>query len=91
MNEYLFWSGLVLNAAVVIVVALFVWVWFIWPAVEAISMVRYYCAIARKYPDVKLKSRLKLFVYHYEVFGRSFESVRCNYGTWSGVGKWHVK
>lgn len=66
------------------------WGVFIFPAVEAISMVRYYKAIAREYPDVKLKGFFRMFAGCYEPFGRSFESMRCAYGYWDGVGKWRV-
>lgn len=90
MNEYLWWCGLVANIAVAMFVLLVVWVWFIFPAVEAISMVRWYKAIAREYTDVKLKGFFRMFVGCYEVFGRTFESTRCKYGSWYGVGKWRV-
>lgn len=90
MDAYLWWSGLILNLAVIIFVLLCVWVWFVWPGVEAVSMVRYYKEIARKYPDVKLKSVLRLFISCYEPFGRHFEATRCSYGEWCGVGEWRV-
>lgn len=90
MSEYLWWCGLVANVAVVMFALLVIWVWFIFPAVEAISMVRWYKAIAREYPDVKLKSFFRMFVGCYEIFGRTFEATRCRYGSWYGVGKWHV-
>lgn len=90
MSEYLWWCGMVANIAVAMFVLLVVWVWFIFPAVEAISMVRWYKAIAREYPDVKLKSFFRMFVGCYEIFGRTFEATRCRYGSWYGVGKWRV-
>jgi hypothetical protein len=87
MSEYLWWCGLVANAMFVLLV---VWAWFILPAVEAISMVRWYKVIAREYPDVKLKGFFRMFVGCYEPFGRSLERTRCKYGYWDGVGKWRV-
>lgn len=35
MSNYLYWSGLVANIALMLFVALCIWVWFIWPFVEA--------------------------------------------------------
>lgn len=90
MPEYLYWSGVILNAGIVIVLLFLLWTILIWPAIEAISMTRYYLAIARKYPDVKLKNRFRVFVYHFEFFGRTFEATRCSYGEWRGVGNWTV-
>lgn len=90
MSEYLWWCGLAFNLAVLMFTMLVVWVWFIFPAVEAISMVRWYKEIAREYPDVKLKGFFRMFVACYEIFGRTFESTRCRYGIWYGVGKWRV-
>lgn len=90
MDIYLWWSGLTLNVLILFALSLVIYVWFIWPAVEAISMVRYYKAIAKKYPDVKLKSIFRLFISCYEPFGRNFEAVRCPYGEWRGIGKWRV-
>lgn len=90
MSEYLWWCGLVANIAVAILLLIIIWWWFVFPAVEAISMVRWYKAIAREYPDVKLKGFFRMFAGCYEVFGRTFECTRCRYGSWYGVGKWRV-
>ena len=61
MSEYRWWCGLVANIAVAILLLIIIWWWFVFPEVEAISMFRWYKAIAREYPDVKLKGFFRMF------------------------------
>ena len=91
MINYLVVCGAVANLIFMALIVASVVEWFIWPAVEAVSMVRYYKAIERAFPgQVKIKSTLKLFLDLYFAFGRDWESTRCHYGEWNGVGKWRV-
>ena len=91
MNTYLMASGIALNALLGIFILFIAWVWFIWPAVEAWSMTRWYMAINRRHPTVKPKKTwLHVFLYCYEVFGRSYDATSNRYGRWEGVGKWTV-
>lgn len=91
MTAYLFWSGVVFNVTLAGFLALVLWVWFIWPAVEAISMVRWYKACEKFYPtQIKLVPIHKLFIANYEIFGRQFERKSHRFGEWFGVGNWRV-
>ncbi|WP_312293198.1 hypothetical protein [Atlantibacter hermannii] len=91
MSTYLMASGIALNALLAIFILFIAWVWFIWPAVEAWSMTRWYMAINRRHPEFKpRRSWLHVFAFHYELFGRDFDAQSCRYGRWEGVGKWTV-
>lgn len=89
IDAYLWGAGLFFNVVLAVVIIIFASVWFIWPAVEAISMVRYYKRIQFVH-GVKMHNILRLFIYAYEPFGRKFTATRCSYGYWEGVGDWKV-
>ena len=89
MNAYLWCSGVALNVVALAFIALAVWVWFIFPAVEAASMTRWYRKMGKVH-GVNVGGRLKLFISCYEPFGRDFTSTKCRYGWWHGVGDWKV-
>ncbi|MDQ9175274.1 hypothetical protein QBS69_14420 [Cronobacter sakazakii] len=90
MSTYLLISGVVINVVILLIITSMVFVWFIWPAIEAVSMTMYYRRISKYYPDVKMKGLIRVFASCYEPFGRRFETMRCNYGYWRSISDWHV-
>lgn len=92
MDQYLMISGIVANIVFLALAFWIVFLWFIWPAVEACSMVRWYMAINKKHPGVKpKKSWLHVFLSCYEIFGRRFDATSNRFGRWEGVGKWSIE
>lgn len=89
MDAYLWWSGVVANAVIIIAATMVVFAWFIHPAFEAASMVRYYKTM-QKVHGIKMHNVFRLFINSYEPFGRRFTATRCQYGYWEGIGKWRV-
>lgn len=91
MTTYLMISGILLNTLLIGALSLCVWVWFIFPFFEALSMVRWSRAMHAQRPDLVSKPPFwKLFYHHYEVFGRNWTNTRCRAGEWHGIGKWEV-
>lgn len=91
MSTYLMASGIALNVILAAFILLVLWVWFVWPAVEAISQMRWFMAINRRHPQVKpQRSWLHVFLSCYEVFGRQYDARSSRFGRWEGVGKWTV-
>ncbi|NUU68456.1 hypothetical protein HQN64_20435 [Enterobacteriaceae bacterium BIT-l23] len=91
MTTYLIFSGAIANIILAAIAILLVWVWFIWPAVEAISMTRFSMAVSKKCRlKTSAKTLLHAFLCYYEPFGRSFDSLGNRYGKWEGVGRWKL-
>lgn len=91
MTVYLLWTGIIANLIIFAALGMVLWVWFIWPAVEAFSKLRWYKACEKAYPtEIKLKPWYKIFAAEYEIFGRQYESVSHRFGKWRGIGKWQV-
>lgn len=91
MSEYLYWSGVVINICVAIMAAMKIWDWFVWPAVESASMIRWFIAMEKSFPGkVNLCPWWKAFPPTFEPFGRDWDSRRCRYGEWRGVANWRV-
>lgn len=90
-ETYFYWSGVLLNTGAAIFVALCLWIWFIWPMIEAVSMCRWYAAIGKVYPNVKPKRGwVRLWWSCTEIWGRSNLGMTNKFGRWEGVGKWRV-
>lgn len=89
IDTYIYWSGVAFNFTISSAVLLFLWLWVLFPAVEAVSMARYYRKVGKVH-GIKVHSFFKLFLAKYELFGRTFTAERCSYGYWEGVGRWEV-
>lgn len=91
MITYLIISGIAMNALLGGMLALCLWLWFIFPCLEAISMVRWSRAMHAQWPSLVSKPPFwKLFYHHYEAFGRNWTNIRCRAGEWHGIGNWTV-
>lgn len=93
MSEYLWWCGLVANIAVAMFALLVVWVWFIWPFVEALSITRCLIHVSKAYGGKpSAKDILRTFKQHYcdFLFGRSCTRIYNGQFEWEGFGKWRV-
>lgn len=89
----LYWiiCGVLFNILVGGAVCVVLWVWIIWPAVEAVSITRMYCAVC------KLRGTPRRWVgfiwwtwFRDMAGGRRFECMRSNGWYWGGVGDWNV-
>lgn len=89
IDTYIYWSGVFFNLTFAVAILLVIWFWLIFPAVEAFSMTRYYLKLGKVH-GIKMHHWFRIFCNNYEFFGRSFTSQRCDYGVWSGVGKWEI-
>lgn len=90
MVNYLFWSGVVLNVAVGLFILLCLWVWVVWPAIEAISLTRMTRAVCKR-DGVKFRPFKTFRTWYADTFfGRGFSAVRGSFWYWDGVGKWEV-
>lgn len=89
--NYLEASGLIFNVLIAGTTIYATCIFIIWPMVEAFSMLRWYKACERTYPEsIKLLPWYKVLLANYELFGRQFERKSHRYGEWMGVGKWRV-
>ena len=91
-ETYFYWSGVLLNAGAAIFIALCLWVWFIWPMIEALSIARCYMAVMGSKSPKGIKSMIKIAIVYYPdlIFGRDFDALSNNKFRWEGVGKWQV-
>lgn len=87
--DYFYWCGVVINVVAGGFIALIIWVWFIWPFVDACSLTRCYVAAMG---NSRKASIAKLFWYSYAdvIFGRNWTAKYNNKFRWEGVGKWRV-
>ena len=93
MSEYLFWSGVVLNIALLMFISLCFWVWFIWPFVEALSITRCFVCASKAYggkPTAKEIIRSIKRWYLDLLFGRNWTRISNHQFEWEGVGKWRI-
>lgn len=89
--NYLECSGLIFNGLIAGALFYALWVFIVWPMVEAFSICRWYAAIGRNYPEVKpSRGWLNLWWSRVEIGGRDYNSTSNKYGRWSGVGRWSV-
>lgn len=88
---YLELSGVMLNILLVLLSAYVLWQAVIFPAIEAVSMCRWYAAIWCRHPYIRPRlSWFYVWWQKFELFGRDFISISNSYGRWEGVGKWSV-
>ena len=89
MEGYFYWCGVLLNGFAVGLVSLFVWVWFIWPFVQAVSLTK---VTVKALGKGRKTSILKLFWWAYNrlCFGKDFTTIRFDLFEWSDVGEWII-
>ncbi|MEL4016979.1 hypothetical protein [Dryocola clanedunensis] len=93
MTWYLITSGIVLNALLALAAILVIWVWFIWPLVEAISITRCFIRASKSCggkPTLREMNRTLVKWYLDLLFGRSWTRISNRQFEWEGVGKWRV-
>jgi len=88
-EAYFYWSGVALNVAGACFIALVIWVWFIWPFVEACSYTR---CVVKGLGSGRIAPLWKILAFSYAdcIFGRNWTAKSTNRWRWEGVGKWHV-
>ncbi|HDL7059423.1 TPA: hypothetical protein PXM42_004157 [Yersinia enterocolitica] len=93
-EAYFFYSGIVLNALVLLTFAIIFWRWFIWPAFIATSLVRCFTAYQIKYGhERKLSRTLRQWWIEYTghlIVGQTYDSICNRHFAWHGVGRWTV-
>lgn len=93
METYLYWCGMALNLIAVVFIVLCIWVWFVWPFVEAISITTVFVRAAKKSGVEKsLSNNIRKFFFWYLefLFGRGSTRISNKYASWEGVGKWVI-
>lgn len=93
MTEYLYWSGVVINVLIACFILLVIWVWFIWPFIEAVSIT--YVAVKALMISVgkpKIMLVLKNIKYWYAdmLFGRRWERISNDVFEWRGVCNYRI-
>lgn len=63
-----------------------------YPAVQSISLTRWYSACFRKKTgkDISLFTKWRIFKSYYEVGGVKFSATSNDAGRWSGIGHWVI-
>lgn len=89
MNNYLWWSGVVLNMALFGTAIVLIWFIFVYPALQAISLAT---VCIKALGDERKTSMLKIHWWaQKELFlGKNFETIRTNRFQWSNIGKWQI-
>ncbi|EEB7324564.1 hypothetical protein QA051_gp20 [Salmonella phage celemicas] len=93
MTDFLIIMGIGFTTLLLAVVIYLMWILFLWPFVEAVSltrMTREYWRINGCKRGVWRTIRLFLTWYAETVFGRRFEAVHSCGWRWEAVGKWWV-
>lgn len=93
MSTYLFWSGVAVHIAALIAMSVCIWVWFIWPFVEALSITRCLIHVSKAYGGKpNTKDILRTFKQQYRdfLFGRSCTRIYNGQFEWEGVGNWRI-
>lgn len=92
LHDLIYWFGLGCATLFVMVLALLVWVFLIWPAVEAASITRMTFQIYKRRGITEHPTRLRMWWIWYRdmIGGRMFEAVRSEGWEWKGVGKWAI-
>ena len=92
LHDLIYWFGLGCATLFVTVLALLVWVFLIWPAVEAASITRMTFQIYKRRGITEHPTRLRMWWLWYRdmIGGRRFEAVRLDGWEWKGVGKWSI-
>ncbi|QCO71646.1 hypothetical protein P9616_gp50 [Escherichia phage CEC_Kaz_2018] len=92
LHDLIYWFGLGWRHLLLTVLALLVWVFLIWPAVEAASITRMTFQIYKRRGITEHPTRLRMWWLWYRdmIGGRMFEAVRSDGWEWKGVGKWSI-
>lgn len=92
LHDLIYWFGLGCATLFATVLALLVWVFLIWPAVEAASITRMTFQIYKRRGITEHPTRLRMWWRWYRdmIGGRMFEAVRSEGWEWKGVGKWSI-
>lgn len=92
LHDLIYWFGLGCATLFAMVLALLVWVFLIWPAVEAASITRMTFQIYKRRGIKEHPTRLRMWWLWYRdmIGGRMFEAVRSEGWEWKGVGKWSI-
>ena len=93
MTEYLYWSGVAFNAVIGCLALLVIWVWFIWPFVEAVSIT--YVAVKAltidgTKPTIGRVLKNIKFWYADMLFGRRWARISNDLFEWGGVGDYII-
>lgn len=81
------------SSILIFIFAVLLWIWaFVYPAVQAISLTRWYTACMNHIgEDLSLYSKWRIFTSYYEIFGGiSSKSVSNQFGRWDGIGAWQI-
>lgn len=92
LHDLIFWFGLGCASLFVVVLALLVWLFLVWPAVEAASITRMTFQIYKRRGITEHPTRLRMWWLWYRdmIGGRMFDAVRSEGWEWKGVGKWSI-
>lgn len=92
LHDLIYWFGLGCATLFAMVLALLVWVFLIWPAVEAASITRMTFEVYKRRGITEHPTRLRMWWLWYRdmIGGRMFEAVRSEGWEWKGVGKWSI-
>lgn len=93
MVTLMLWSGVVVWAVVGVALAMVLWGWFIWPAVETVSITR--AMYVAGYHDSVVERWwrwYKQFVFGGDAGLREISGAKpdAKHWNWQGVGKWQV-
>jgi len=89
LKWWFFWSGIAANLFLFMGLLWLVWIKIVWPFVEACSITK--CTV-RAFGPARKNSVLRIFLKAFlsTVGGRDWETTKCRYYTWHGVGNWVV-
>lgn len=93
MNDFLVLMGIGFTTLLLAVVIYLVWILFLWPFVEAVSLTRMSLAYRRlNARETGFVTAIRLFVMWYAetVFVRRFCAIHSRGWRWEAVGKWYV-
>lgn len=92
LHEMIYWFGMASMLCLVTGVLGAIWVFLVWPAVEAASITRMTFAYYKKHGIKAHASRLRVWWLWYRdmLGGRRFEAMRSHGWEWKGVGRWSI-
>lgn len=94
MTNFIIVVGMITTVLLIGLFALILWVWFIWPAVEACSLTQMHRRIHRmnKAEGLGVTNTLRSWWSWYQdcVMGRNWTALRGPGWEWEGVGNWRV-
>uniref|UniRef100_A0AB74UJM8 Uncharacterized protein n=1 Tax=Escherichia phage vB_Eco_Lzu_P3 TaxID=3348405 RepID=A0AB74UJM8_9CAUD len=92
IHDVIYWFGMASILCLVTGVLGAIWVFLVWPAVEAASITRMTFEVYKRRGITEHPTRLRMWWLWYRdmIGGRMFEAVRSEGWEWKGVGKWSV-